>query len=66
MITAMVKLPDGKVINKVLSKDANDITEAILEGRVRCIMTDSLTLAFDDMEITAHAYNVILKATDSQ
>ena len=66
MITAMVKLPDGKVINKVLSKDANDITEAILEGRVRRIMTDSLTLAFDDMEITAHAYNVVLKATDSQ
>ena len=66
MITAMVKLPDGKVINKVLSKDANDITEAILEGRVGSIMTDSLTLTFDDMEITAHAYNVVLKATDSQ
>lgn len=66
MITAMVKLPDGKVINKVLSKDARGITEAILEGRVRRIMTNSLTLAFDDMEITAHAYNVVLKATDSQ
>lgn len=66
MITAMVKLPDGKVINKILSKDANDITEAILEGRVRRIMTDSLTLAFDDMEITAHAYNVVLTAKDSQ
>ena len=66
MITAMVKLPDGKVLNKVLSKDADDITEAILEGRVGRIVSDCITLTFDDMEITAHAYNIVLKAKDSQ
>jgi signal transduction histidine kinase len=66
MITAMVKLPDGKVLNKILSKDADDITEAILEGRVRRIMTDCVTLVFDDMEITAHAYNIILTTKNSQ
>ena len=66
MITAMVKMPDGKILNKILSKDADDITEAILEGRVRRIMTDCVTLIFDDVEITAHAYNIVLKATDSQ
>lgn len=66
MITAMVKLPDGKVLNMVLSEDADDITEAILEGRVRRIMTDCITLVFDDMEITAHAYNVVLKAKERE
>lgn len=66
MITAMVKLPDGKVLNKILSKDADDITEAILEGRVSRIMTDCVTLVFDDMEITAHAYNIVLTAKNSQ
>jgi hypothetical protein len=66
MITAMVKMPDGKILNKILSKDADDITEAILEGRVKRIMTDCVTLIFDDVEITAHAYNIVLKAMDSQ
>ena len=66
MITAMVKMPDGKILNKILSKDADNITDAIFEDRVRRIMTDCVTLVFDDMEITASVYNIVLTAKDSQ
>lgn len=54
MITAMVKLPDGKVLNKILVTD-----EELANGVV--------ALAFKDgTRVTTHMSNVVITAKDSQ
>lgn len=66
MITAMVKLPDGKVLNKILSESVDDISEAIDEDLIQDWANGVVRLAFKDIHIMTSWSNVILIAKDSQ
>lgn len=66
MITAMIKMPDGKVINKILDKDIDDWEDAVLNDRVNDAANGVVVLRFDDMSIVTDWSNVVLTAKDSQ
>ena len=66
MITAMVKLPDGKVLNKILSESADDISEAIDEDLIQDWANGVVRLTFKDIRVMTHWSNVVLIAKDSQ
>lgn len=66
MITVMVKLPDGKVLNKILSESANDISEAIDEDLIQDWANGVARLTFKDVCIMTTWSNVILIAKNSQ
>ncbi len=66
MITAMVKLPDGKVLNKILSENADDISEAIDEDLIQDWANGVVRLTFKDMLVMTTWSNVILIAKNSQ
>ena len=69
MITAMVKLPDGKVLNKVLFTDEELAEDDIChcEDRIIELANGNVALAFKDgMRVTTHMSNVVIIAKDSQ
>lgn len=57
MITAMIKLPDGKVINKILAQDGEE--EFIKTKMVDC-PNGAVVVMFDDVSYTTHWSNVCL------
>lgn len=69
MITAMVKLPDGKVLNKVLVTD-EELAEDDLchcEDRIIELANGNVTLIFKDgTRVTTHMSNVVIISKDSQ
>lgn len=66
MITAMVKMPDGKVLNKILSESADDISEVIDEDLIQDWENGVVRLTFKDIRVMTAWSNVILIARDSQ
>lgn len=66
MITAMIKLPDGKVLNKILSKDLDDLQTAIEENIIEDWTNGVVSLTFSDIRIITHWSNVVLTFKDSQ
>ena len=69
MITAMVKLPDGKVLNKILVTDEELAEDDIChcEDRIIELANGVVALAFKDgMRVTTHMSNVVIISKDSQ
>lgn len=66
MITAMIKMPDGKIINKILGKDIDDLEDAVRNDRINDAENGVVILRFDDMYIVAHWSNVVITMKDSQ
>lgn len=66
MITAMVKLPDGKVLNKILSESDDMIETAIDEYIIQDYGNGAVRLTFKDMCIMTHWSNVVIIAKASQ
>ena len=66
MITAMVKLPDGKVLNKILSESDVMLETAIDEDLIQDWANGVVRLTFKDMCIMTHWSNVVIIAKDSQ
>lgn len=62
----MVKLPDGKVLNKILSENADDISEAIDKDLIQDWANGVVRLTFKDIRVMTAWSNVILIAKDSQ
>lgn len=58
MITAMIKLPDGKVVNKILAQDGEE-ESAITTKMVDC-PNGAVVLMFNDVAYTTHWSNVCL------
>lgn len=69
MITAMVKLPDGKILNKILVTDEELAEDDIChcEDRIIELANGVVALAFKDgTRVTTHMSNVVIISKDSQ
>lgn len=58
MITAMIKLPDGKVINKILAQDGEE--ESAIKTKMIDCPNGAVLLMFDNTSYTTHWSNVCL------